>query len=266
MILIEYLNSNMTAVWSIIVVGFSVDAFFITKAIISVIRKKRNKLSNQKVKIIKEIVYVNKYLDSDLTELKHLENKKFYYEAKDKDFFAKRASFFLNLLDIRGYLNRRMRRKHPDKVVLIRMEMNNGQFKEFLVAEDEKDGFKHSGKKYIFDLDARYYVINSNIWAYDFHESLTVPVKRTIPVNEIKSTMEHSDITEVENAINPVTLERFIKSEIAQGILQGATIGRLFKVMLILLIIILVISAIGLLIGLYDSGVIQTLIEQANTK
>jgi len=252
----------VSVVWAVIGIGFSIDAYFISKLIIKTILKKKVK-TKLKIKIQKEIVYKDRYLNHNLTEFKDLKDNKFYYEARDKNFFEKKGSFLLNILDIRGYLNRRTRRKQPDKVVLIRMEMNNGQYKEFLVAEDEKEGFIHKGKKYIFDLDARYFVINSNMWAYDYHESLVIPIKRRIPVNEIKATMESSNITEVENAINPVTLERFIKSEIAQGILQGATIGRLFKVMLILLIIILVVSAVGMLIGLIDSGVIQNLMAQA---
>lgn len=263
MTFIELLNQYSYIAWIVAGLFLLIIIYFTAKLLIVKMIKRIKK--QQKRKVEKQIVYVDKYLDHDLTTIKNLNQQKFYYEAKGRDFFAKKSgSFFLNLLDIRGKLNRRKKRKHPEKVVLIRMEMNNGQFKEFCVVEDEKDGFKYKGKKYIFDLDARYYVIDSNIWAYDFHESLTLPVKRTIPVNRIKSLMEHSDITEVENAINPVTLERFIKSEIAQGILQGASIGKLFKVMLIILFIIVFLSAIDFIVGLWDSGIIQQLMDKAN--
>lgn len=263
MTFMEFLNENSIIAWIIMGIVVTIALIFFARIFIARIFKRIKKIRKSNLTAQKEIVYKEKFLNHDLTEFKDLDKKKFYYEAHGKDFFAKKGSFFLRLLDLKGYKNRKMKKKHPDKIVLIRMEMNNGQYREFPVIEDEKNGFKRNGNKYIFDLDARYYVIDSNIWAYDFHESLTMPVKRRIPVNEIKSSMEHSNITEVENAINPVTLERFIKSEIAQGILQGAMIGKLFKVMLILIIITLVINGIDLVIDLMDSGVMAEIMAKA---
>lgn len=253
----EFLSENSIIAWIIVGVVITIILFFVARIFIPKIFKKIKKSSNLKAE--KVIVYKEKFLNHDLIEMKDLDKKKFYYLAKDRDYFTEKKSF------MRRYIEKKLVKKSPEKIVLIRMEMNNGQYKEFLVAEDEKDGFKHDGKKYIFDLDAKYYVVNSGksgIWAYDYHESLTLPVKRRIPVNLIKSSMEHSQITEVENAVNPVTLERFIKSEIAQGILQGAMIGKLFKVMLIIIIIVLVVSGIDLVIDLMDSGVMSEIMNK----
>lgn len=259
MIIMEFLNENTIVAWAIIGAFLFLIIIYIIRLYIIRLFKSIRKSKKEKTKVQKQIIYVNKYLNHDLTSIKNIDKQKFYYEAEKRDFFAKKGSFFLNLIDIKGYLRRRLKKKYPDKAVLIRMEMNNGQYKEFVVKEDEKNGFKHGNKKYIFDLDAKYYVIDSNIWAYDYHESLCMPVQRRIPVNDIKETMEHSNITEVENAVNPVTLERFIKSEIAQGILQGATIGKLFKVILILLIITMIVAGIDFIIDLMESGVLQDL-------
>ena len=258
MTIIDFLNENTFIAWIVAGIFAFIVVIYFLRIYLKKLFKKIEKTKKEKLKADKltKVIYKDRVLNSDLISIKDFDKQKFYYQADDRNYFSDSKGF------IRRYFDRRKRRKHPDKVVLIRMEMNNGQYKEFIVIEDDKNGFKHGGKKYIFDLDAKYYVLDSNIWAYDYHESLVLPVKRTIPVNRIKSLMEHSNITEVENAINPITLERFIKSEIAQGILQGATIGKLFKVILILLIITMIVSGVDFIVDMFDSGILQDLIAK----
>ncbi len=208
---------------------------------------------------------------------KDLDKTKFYYEVTPFEYFKR------SKLSIRYWKDRRMAKKYPEKVVLVRLEMNNGRHREFLVKE-HADGFTYDDKKYIFDLDNKYYVVDSNIWAYNFHESFSLPIKKnivlnpelqeifdkieaetrkgidpTIPIDLIKETIEHSGITQIENAVNPTTLERVSESQFVQMILQGATLGKLFKILLIIAIISALIIAADLVVDLIGSGLLEEL-------
>lgn len=192
-----------------------------------------------------------------------------------------------NELDGKGYFARRklakMKKKNPDTLVLVKMEMNAGHFKEFYVAE-KNEGFIMSEKQYIFDTSMKYYIKNRNIWAYDFHESLAIPLRKkmkftedieaflnylelksrknqkvSVDANEIKQLIENSQIIDVENSLNPSTLKRFMDSEVIKQILQGAVIGKILKILLIISIIAGVLVLIDVLVGLQSAGVFEKL-------
>lgn len=209
-------------------------------------------------------------IDKNAKKIDQLLKDKFYYEAKPFKFHA--TGF------VKNWRIKRMAKKSPDKVVLIRMEMNNGTHREFLV-KDDAFGFIFNKGNYAFDLETKYYVVDSNLWAYDFHESMSISlktglkinpdflkfikdleedskksIKRKIDVNVIKETIEQSGITEVENSINPIVLERLIKSQIIQAILQGSALGRIFKIVLIMTIIILIAVFLDVIIDFIDSS------------
>ena len=69
--------------------------------------------------------------------------------------------------------------------------------------------------------------------------------------------MEASDITEIENAFSPKVQQRVSDSQFVQMILQGATLGKLFKILLILVIIALIVVAADLVVDLISSGLID---------
>lgn len=180
---------------------------------------------------------------------------------KIREFNIKNSDYFDRLPVIRRYFEKKKLNKHPEKSILIRMEMNNGRHREFIMHEDsEKSGFQYNKGRYIFDLEKKYYILDSNIWAYDFHESFTLPVERRIPVDEIKNSMELAqEITEVNHATNPKVLENFIISEIAQGIMKGAGLGVLFKMLLIVVIGVAIFTLANLGLNIYSSGIIEQL-------
>lgn len=214
--------------------------------------------------------YVDRVIDHNAKTV--MEKDKFYFEAKPRSYFKRRLS-------IRRFKESKLVKKFPHKVVLVRMEMNNGTHRELLVKEDAS-GVTLNGARYVFDLENRYWVVDSMIWAYDFHESLSISIKTTlkpndkliefvallekesragikknIPINDLKETIEQSGITQVENSINPIVLERVIKSEIIQAILQGSAIGRLFRVVLIIIIIILLVVVVDVVIDFFSSDI-----------
>lgn len=205
-----------------------------------------------------------------------MKDDKAYVEARElpKDF---------NLTRMQARKEKKLKKKFPDSLVLIRMEMNNGNWHEFLVS-DKTESFAFRKKQYVFDFKMRYYLIERNIWAYDFNEELSLPIKKDVkvtadveellkkiyttsrnPVNarvnsdEIKELIENSGLVDVEASLNPLTLKRFTDSEVIKQVLQGAMLGRLFKVMFFILIGIGILTLIILLVLLYHSGVFAKL-------
>ncbi len=159
-----------------------------------------------------------------------------------------------NKTKIRYWKDKFLDRFLAAKVVLINLELSNGFFKQFLVVEHE-GGFVWRKKKYIFDNESKYYILDSRIWAYDFHEEFTLPIKRKIPVASIKGSLEQSGISEVEYATNPTTLERFMTAKIAEGIMRGQQLDVFLKQMRLIGIITMVAVLIHLLIFLQKTGV-----------
>ena len=151
------------------------------------------------------------------------------------------------------YKQRRIYNKMIAQAVDVEMELNNGYHRSFLVVDDGQDGFIFLGKKYIFDRDCLYYNIDKKIFCYDYHEDFPLPVKREIPVKELKEFIisdnaKNSQVTkQIEYACNPRTLQKWISSNIIEAMLQG---GMLYKI----LIIIAVLVGINLFISLASGG------------
>ncbi len=144
----------------------------------------------------------------------------------------------------------------PDKAIMINMELLNGFHKLFLVIERD-GGFRYRSKRYLFDNESKYYIIDAKLWCYDFHEDLTIPVKRKIPITDIKKAIEFSSLTEVENAVNPATIERFLKAKIAEGIMKGQQMDIVFKQLKMIGIITMLSSVIMLILFLFKTGMLQ---------
>ncbi len=145
-----------------------------------------------------------------------------------------------------------------NRTVLVNMELSNGFRKIFIVAESE-GGFRYRGKRFIFDNESKYYVMDARLYCYDFHEDFSIPIKRVIPVADIKKSIEMSNITEVENATNPATLDRFLKAKIAEGIMKGQQLDIIFRQLKLIGIITMVTTIIYLLLFLFKTGMLQSI-------
>lgn len=181
--------------------------------------------------------------------------------------------------------DKKLKKKYPSSLVLIRMELNSGKFIEFYGIE-EFGSFVYNKKRYVIDENMKYYVINRDIWAYDYAEDLSLPIRKKmklteegdkavsliesefrkpknprIPVSEIKTIIENSKVVDVENSLNPSILKRFTDSEVIKQVLEGASIGRLFKIILIIVIVIGILMLADLAVDMYDSGLFEKISE-----
>lgn len=197
--------------------------------------------------------------------------------------------------------------KEPATAILIRMQISSGNWREFYAVE-ELGGFFYRKKMYIFDFKQRYYIIERETWAYDFHEWLTLPLKRKkeiseqtekilariyflqkkepnnrmlaelereveerlgkemlapvsahYDIDEIKTMIETSGLIDVEDSLNPMVLERTVKSEAITQALRSLMVNRIFKIILILLIFMTVVTLLLLIITAWHSHLFEAM-------
>ena len=158
-------------------------------------------------------------------------------------------SFFLN-----KWLFKRKLRKYPHKMVIINMEHLNGLHSTFFVKESD-GGFHLKGRDYRFDSALKYYNVDFGRYMYDFHENLSIPINRKIPINELTATIEQDPSVEIEYMVNPTTLKRFVVSKIAEGIMQGQDLPKAIQRIFLIVGLNLLMTIIMLLIVLYISGI-----------
>lgn len=148
-------------------------------------------------------------------------------------------------------------RYYPSKAILINMELLNGFHRSFIMKGDD-DGFTFRAKKYLFDDDHKYYNMDAKLYAYDYHEGLVLPIRRKIPLQSIKKTIESSDL-DVEYAINPSTLQRFMTAKIAEGVMKGTMIDDFLKKLQMFLLVTMIASLVHLVLFLFASGMLENI-------
>lgn len=135
-------------------------------------------------------------------EIYKIDNDTFVISLNDKreEFAYQKCSIPKQLINFKWYQwikkikhskerkEQKMRKKHPDMVVLIKMEMSNGTFREFLAIE-EFGSFVFNKKQYVFDYKMRYFIIERNMWAYDFNEYLSIPLRRKQEISDLTENM-----------------------------------------------------------------------------
>ena len=146
----------------------------------------------------------------------------------------------------------------PTRVVLINMEMINGFHRTFKVVEKD-GGFVFNNKQYIFDDDSKYYNMDAKLYVFDYHENICIPFRRKIPVTAIKKTIEDTDGIDIENAVNPSTLQRFMTAKIAEGVMKGTLLDEFLRKLQMFIIVIMVAVLVHLALFIYGSGMLKNI-------
>jgi len=182
---------------------------------------------------------------------------------------------------------RKLKAKFISQVVLILMELNNGNYRIFITKE-ENQGFIYNAKRYVFDIKNRYYFPDIGMYGYYFHESIALNLKKNVNLNpeirgfindinkqlekgsgksldkkvnieSVRQAIESSGLTEIENAINPQALKRFLDNRVILEVMGAPLFMKLLKILGVLAFIILILVLIDLIIGIYNSGLIDQL-------
>ena len=190
------------------------------------------------------------------------------------------------IVNLFGWRNWRLRKKvrsMPERFVMARVFTINRAVMEFYVPANI-EGFKLNKGRYIFDDTLKYWNATAKMWCYDYQEPLCIPVhiQKSLPkeildvveeynesvqkgipvevdVESIKEVIQEAGGVDVENAVNPKVLETYLKSNFVQSLVEGASLGKIFKILIILSIIILVCVVLVMIFTGYSSGIFNEL-------
>lgn len=158
----------------------------------------------------------------------------------------------------KAFKNNMKERFFSTKVMLIHMELRNGFHIQF-IAKIRQNEFSYDKGTYIIDDDLKYYDMSAKMWSLDYHQDIAVPVLRKVPVSKIKKAIETKGITDIDTAINPITLKQFIESEVIQKVMKGEEMDKVFKFLKFMLILNVLISAVTAIVILQSSGILAGL-------
>lgn len=219
-----------------------------------------------------------------------------FRDISDNDLYVPAGSFYDEFAVLAKDWKARAKfyRKNKGKICLIRMELGNGQFREFL-AVDESGYFIWNKRLFVFDYSQKYYLIERDLWCYDFNENVSLPIRKSfyfseklekeigslisqaqakidakarknlnarVDVNELRNLIENTDLVDVEASFNPLTLKRFTDSEVIKQVLQGAMLSKFFKLMFAIIVILAVLALLTFIITVYQSGIIQDVVAK----
>jgi hypothetical protein len=198
-----------------------------------------------------------------------------YYEASvmPVTFGLKKKQYFKE---------KRLFKKFRDSVVLIKMGLRNGSFREFLIPA-VVGSFVFNNGLFLIDPKMKYYIIDRDIWAFDFMEDISLPLKSQysltseleeylqplwknnvnkplnpyIDTGEILRIVEASGICEVMSDLDPQTLKRSVDAQVMKEIVEGARLDKVIKVILVIMIVIAVIVFFDMIVSTYGAGIFQ---------
>ncbi len=140
--------------------------------------------------------------------------------------------------------------------MLVNMELESGDHTQFYVTV-AGESFVWKKKRYVIDHMYKYYMISAKTYALDYHENFSLPIKRTVPIKDLRKAVGTNKSMNILHATNPENLERFMNSDLIKKIIQGGSIEELISGLKTWLIVIAVGVAIVLFITLKISGYIK---------
>ena len=135
------------------------------------------------------------------------------------------------------------------------MELSNGEVMPF-VTKISNGGFIFDGGYYIIDEKYKYYDNNAKLWCFDYHEELCFPVNKKINLGELKKKIYEDSDVELETAINPKSLQKFMESTVIQKLLAGAEMEDSLRRLKMFMIITIAVTGITLLLVVNMSGLL----------
>jgi hypothetical protein len=102
---------------------------------------------------------------------------KFYYEGKPSTAFGN-----MSYWQMRSYLKEK--KKNPNKFMLIRIKLAKGKTVREAYIPDFSEVIYWNDGAYIPDGVSKYYVVDRDVWAYDFHEDICLPITKDMSLSE----------------------------------------------------------------------------------
>ncbi|HEC38571.1 hypothetical protein LCGC14_0577020 [marine sediment metagenome] len=229
---------------------------YIVFIIIDMIKNRSNKKAIKKVKPKEKI-----------KSIKHIASKQV---KKETDSIIKKAVLFkkpklfdpLSWTSLKLWKNFIMDRLKLHKTVLIHMELNNGNWRSFLVVPED-GGFRYGKNFYSLDPDPdmKVYNMDAKHYQYWFHEAYSLPIKYKLPVQDVQKLFTVGEPKEIELSTNPSVLRKLIDSDMAEGVLSGTELHAFFKRVQVMIFIVMIIVALIFMFVLWQSGVLDNLAQ-----
>ena len=159
-----------------------------------------------------------------------------------------------NLADITKIKNKLTNQYNQLNSILVNMQMTNGEYVQFVAKINKNLGFSYNNGYYLDDDNMQYYNSSAKMCALDYHQELCFQIKRTINIIEIKDNVLISEDVKLVTAINPVSRNFFMESEVIQKVLAGGVIEESIKFQKIMIIVNLAVGCINTLLLLNVSG------------
>lgn len=160
-----------------------------------------------------------------------------------------------SITDIKGMKYRLMSKYHPLSTIKVNMELSNGEVMPFCI-KVVNGGFVFDDGYYIIDEKYKYFDNNARLWCFDYHEELCFPVNKKINLSGLKKVIYEDADVELETAINPKSLQKFMESTVIQKLLAGAEMEDSMRKMKMYMIITMIITGVTLLLTVNASGLL----------
>jgi hypothetical protein len=193
----------------------------------------------------------NKQIEDIVIKYREKENQ---YSAKDM-FKIYNHAVPKNKLDFKGYKHKLLSKYFPLQTIMVNMQLTNGFHMQFIV-RIKNGGFVFDNGFYIVDDKLKYYNASTKMWCLNYHEELCFPVSQTINITDIKESLIENDDVELETAVNPISLQKFMESTVIQKLLAGAEMEDSLRMIKIIVICSGMISFVTLLLVANMSGLL----------
>ena len=175
------------------------------------------------------------------------------YKATFKEYdTVKQGSVF----DINRWIRILRSKTQKTTTLYVNMELRNGMHTQF-VAYISHPYFIYKKGLYIVDDELKYWNETVKMFALDYHQDLSLPVRKKINVNEIKHTVESVGGFEVETALNPHSLKQWLESDVVQKIIKGQELDQFMRRLMLISIIAALSSIAMLLLFMWKSGMFE---------
>lgn len=139
-------------------------------------------------------------------------------------------------------------------IVIAVFLLNNGKY-DMVTIVDENGYFKYKNKTYVIDVSFMREDVNTGLNMLFYYEGVSIPLFLEVDtkkiVNAVGST--HADVV---SALNPASLQSFIKSEVIKQLIEGGDITQEIKNLKLLIFIVLGITGVTAYLVLKMGGYI----------
>jgi len=139
-------------------------------------------------------------------------------------------------------------KRNKQRIFLILMQTRNGKYDLFTITSRSQT-FKYENGFYYIDPD----MIRENLFTrmnmLFYHQDCAIPFKINFNIGELREELKETN-SDVEKAINPLTLKSFINAQVIEKVLKGAELSKeISMIKMIVIINTIAIVGLGLLIA-----------------